>query len=151
MDTGGRAYWAHKLSDLPATIEKLSRDFRNQYVLGYAPEEGSHDGKYRSIRVEIIETIKRMPLNVFWRQGPAVNERASEPSGVSGVPRNRPPPNLFQALPRTRRRPSVPGRPSRRRRIPPPQPPDGIRPTLSSRDCGRIARSPTTNARHCRS
>jgi len=68
-DSGGRAFCAHKLSDLPDVIEKLSRDFRNQYVLGYYPNDQLNGGKYRSIRIEIIETLKRMPLNVFWRRG----------------------------------------------------------------------------------
>ena len=69
-DTGGRALWAHRLKDLPDVIEKLSRDFRNQYVLGYTPNDQSSDGKYRKVRVELIEkTIKHMPLNVFWRGG----------------------------------------------------------------------------------
>ena len=69
MDSGGRAYFAHKMGDLPQTIEKLSRDFRNQYVLGYYPNERPNDGKYRRVRVEILDTIKHMPLNVFWRRG----------------------------------------------------------------------------------
>jgi Ca-activated chloride channel family protein len=68
-DSGGRAFWAHKLENLPETVEKLSREFRNQYVLGYYPKESQKDGKYRRVRVEMIETIKRMPLNVFWRRG----------------------------------------------------------------------------------
>jgi len=69
MDSGGRAFSAHKLESLPQTIDKLSREFRNQYVLGYYPKEASNDGKYRRVRVEMIETIKHIPLNVFWRRG----------------------------------------------------------------------------------
>lgn len=69
LDTGGRAIWAHKLQDLPGIVDKLSRDFRNQYVLGYAPVERPNDGKYHSIRVEIEKTFKQMQLNVFWRRG----------------------------------------------------------------------------------
>jgi Ca-activated chloride channel homolog len=69
MDTGGRAFYAHRMEDLPETIEKLSRDFRNQYVLGYYPDLRPNDGKYRNVRVEILETLKRIPLNVFWRRG----------------------------------------------------------------------------------
>ena len=68
MDSGGRSFYAHNLEALPKTIEKLSREFRNQYVLGYTPNR-SNDGKYRNLRVEITETLKRMPLNVFWRRG----------------------------------------------------------------------------------
>ena len=69
MDSGGRAFWARRLENLPETVAKLSREFRNQYVLGYYPKERQSDGKYRRVRVEMIETIKRMPLNVFWRRG----------------------------------------------------------------------------------
>lgn len=69
MDTGGRTIWAHKLADLPDVVDKLSRDFRNQYVLGYSPVERPNDGKYHSVRVEIVKTIKAMQLNVFWRRG----------------------------------------------------------------------------------
>jgi len=70
MDSGGRAFCVHKLEELPETIEKLSREFRNQYVLGYYPaSERPNDGKYRSVRVEMIESIKRIPLTVFWRRG----------------------------------------------------------------------------------
>ena len=69
MDSGGRAFAVHKLENLPEIVNKLSRDFRNQYVLGYYPKEAQNDGKYRRVRVEMIETIKKMPLNVFWRRG----------------------------------------------------------------------------------
>jgi Ca-activated chloride channel family protein len=69
MDSGGKAYWAHNLDDLPAVVERLSRDFRNQYVLGYAPQDPHNDGKFRSVRVQILKTIEGMPLNVFWRHG----------------------------------------------------------------------------------
>ncbi len=69
MDTGGSAVWAHRVKDLPAAIEKLSRDFRNQYVLGYSPAERQQDGKYHIVRVEIANAIKLMPLHLFWRHG----------------------------------------------------------------------------------
>ena len=69
MDSGGKAYWAHSLDDLPKTVERLSRDFRNQYVLGYEPQDPHNDGKFRQVRVQILKTIEGMPLNVFWRHG----------------------------------------------------------------------------------
>ena len=69
MDTGGSAVWAHRLQDLPDLVEKLSRDFRNQYILGYSPAERQKDGKYHTVRVEIVNAIKLMPLNLFWRHG----------------------------------------------------------------------------------
>jgi VWFA-related protein len=68
-DSGGRAYWAHKLEDLPETVERLNQEFRNQYVLGYSSKNEHKDGKYRKVRVELLESIRRIPLNLFWRRG----------------------------------------------------------------------------------
>lgn len=70
MDSGGRAFFAYKLDDLPHTIDELSSEFRNQYVLGYYPTApNNNDGKYHRVRVEVIKTLTHMPLNVFWRHG----------------------------------------------------------------------------------
>jgi len=69
MDAGGRAIWAHKLADLPKVVDELSRDFRNQYVLGYSPQARQNDGKYHDVRVEIIKTVSLTPLHVYWRRG----------------------------------------------------------------------------------
>jgi hypothetical protein len=38
-------------------------------VLGYSTQNAINDGKYRKVRVELLETIRRMPLHVFWRRG----------------------------------------------------------------------------------
>ena len=69
LDTGGTALWTHRLQDLSDTVDKLIRDFRNQYVLGYSPAERPKDGKYHIVRVEIANAIKLMPLKLFWRHG----------------------------------------------------------------------------------
>jgi len=68
-DTGGRSFWVHKLDDLPNAVARLSRELRSEYVLGYSSSNGQSDGKYRKVRVELVETLRRMPLNVFWRRG----------------------------------------------------------------------------------
>ena len=69
MDTGGRAVWAHNLKELPGLVDKISRDFRNQYVLGYSPAEKINDGKYHTIRVELVKATRLLQMNVFWRRG----------------------------------------------------------------------------------
>jgi VWFA-related protein len=68
-DTGGRAYSAPRLDDLPKAVERLSTEFRNTYVVGYSPKNEQHDGKYRRVRVEILDTLTRLPLHAFWRLG----------------------------------------------------------------------------------
>ena len=68
-ETGGKAFFVHKLEDLPETIERLSSGFRNQYVLGYTSNNQQKDGKYRRVRVELDPATRQIPLNVVWRRG----------------------------------------------------------------------------------
>jgi VWFA-related protein len=67
-ETGGKAYWAHKLTDLPDIIDKLSLDLRSNYVLGYASNRLQNDGKYRKVTVELLRTLLG-PLRISWRRG----------------------------------------------------------------------------------
>jgi Ca-activated chloride channel family protein len=68
-DTGGRAYFAHRLKDLPDIVERLGREFRSEYVLGYYSPQHARDGKYHKIRVELLERSQGRPWNVSWRRG----------------------------------------------------------------------------------
>jgi Ca-activated chloride channel homolog len=67
-ETGGKAYWAHKLSDLPGVIDRLSIEIRSNYVLGYSSNHLQNDGKYRKVTVELLRTLLA-PLRVSWRHG----------------------------------------------------------------------------------
>ena len=66
--TGGRAYWVHKLRDLPATIEKLSAEIRTNYMIGYSSNRLERDGKFRKVRVELLRSILG-PFRISWRHG----------------------------------------------------------------------------------
>jgi Ca-activated chloride channel homolog len=67
--TGGQALWAHSLKDLPDAIERISREFRNQYMIGYSSNNPQNDGKYRKVKVELIESPFHKALHLFWRRG----------------------------------------------------------------------------------
>ncbi len=67
--TGGQAVWAHSLKDLPEAIERISREFRNQYMIGYSSNNPQNDGKYRKVKVELIESPFHKALHLFWRRG----------------------------------------------------------------------------------
>jgi len=68
-ETGGRAYLARKLKDLPETVDRLSNELRNQYVLGYYPTNAENDGKYRKVKVAVVPSSPPRSLNVKWRRG----------------------------------------------------------------------------------
>jgi Ca-activated chloride channel homolog len=49
--TGGEAYFPKKLSEVTAICERIARDIRHQYTIGYVPTNPSRDSTYRAIRV----------------------------------------------------------------------------------------------------
>jgi Ca-activated chloride channel family protein len=68
-DSGGRAFWVHKLKELPDVIDRLSREMRSEYILGYFSTNSNNDGKFRKVRVEVGDSPRRTPLSIHWRGG----------------------------------------------------------------------------------
>jgi len=67
--TGGRAYPARSLNDLPALAAKVGVELRNQYVLGYSPTNSQRDGTYRKVKVTINAPPGLPALQASWRLG----------------------------------------------------------------------------------
>jgi VWFA-related protein len=53
--TGGRQYPVDNVNELPDIAAKIGVELRNQYVLGYSPQNQDHDGKYRKVQVKLIQ------------------------------------------------------------------------------------------------
>jgi len=68
-ETGGRHYPVENLDALPEICARISAEFRSQYLLGYSPESMASDGKYRRVRVEILDALSRVSLHAFWKLG----------------------------------------------------------------------------------
>ena len=67
--TGGRQFAVQNVNELPDIAEKIGIELRNQYVLGYIPENVQKDGKWRRVKVE-IKKIRGMPeLRAYYRHG----------------------------------------------------------------------------------
>ena len=69
IETGGRAYLAHTLKDLPEAVERISTELRNQYTLGYYSSYPRNDGKYRNVKVAVTPPPPLKSLNIQWRHG----------------------------------------------------------------------------------
>jgi Ca-activated chloride channel family protein len=52
--SGGRAYFPEDVDQAKTYMEKIARDLRTQYTIGYVPSDSGHDGSWRSVRVNII-------------------------------------------------------------------------------------------------
>ena len=68
-DTGGGMVVVHHLSELPDAVDKLSFQLRSQYVLGYYPPQGFHDGKFHTLKVLLSQATERIKLHTAWRHG----------------------------------------------------------------------------------
>jgi VWFA-related protein len=66
--TGGRHFSAN-LRDLPDIAAKIGIELRNEYLIGYSPTNGERDGKFRRIKVKVIQPHGLPPLKAFWRHG----------------------------------------------------------------------------------
>jgi Ca-activated chloride channel family protein len=67
--TGGRAYPARSLDDLPALAGKVGIELRNQYVLGYSPTNKERDGTYRKVEVKVATPPGLPAIKAAWRLG----------------------------------------------------------------------------------
>ncbi len=67
--TGGRQYPVDNLNELPDIAAKIGVELRNQYVIGYSPQNQERDGKYRRVQVKLIQPRGMPPLRPFWKQG----------------------------------------------------------------------------------
>jgi Ca-activated chloride channel family protein len=67
--TGGRAFTIDNPNDLADVSTKIGIELRNQYVLGYRPKNGAHDGKWRKIKVKLLPPKGLPPLRVYARTG----------------------------------------------------------------------------------
>jgi VWFA-related protein len=80
--TGGETFIPEKLSEVPAICERIARDIRHQYTIGYVPNHPAHDGSYRAIRV-VAHTKGQGKLSVRTRTGYIAGSKAGP--GEQGV------------------------------------------------------------------
>jgi VWFA-related protein len=70
--SGGRAYFPQNVDEAHTVMERVARDLREQYTLGYFPNHPNLDGAWRSVRVEIMPPPgfpPRAKLNAIYRHG----------------------------------------------------------------------------------
>jgi Ca-activated chloride channel homolog len=67
--TGGRHFPVDNLNELPDVAAKIGIELRNQYVLGYTPQNTAKDGKYRRVQVKLKQPRGLPPLKAFFRLG----------------------------------------------------------------------------------
>ena len=65
-ETGGRALFPYSEGKLSQAFEQINKELRSQYSLTYVPINKSRDGKYRRIRVRVLDSKN---LKIRYRKG----------------------------------------------------------------------------------
>lgn len=70
--SGGRAFFPENVEQAQSVMERVARDLREQYTLGYFPTNPNREGGWRSVRVDITPPHGFPPkgkLNANYRRG----------------------------------------------------------------------------------
>ena len=79
--TGGEAFFPRELGEVTDICERIAREIRNQYTIGYVPAAGPRIGAYRTIRV-VARAADRSRLVVRTRTSYIPGGEAPDQGGV---------------------------------------------------------------------
>jgi Ca-activated chloride channel family protein len=68
-ETGGMAFLPRFYGEFPSIFQNIQQSLRNQYVIGYEPTNKTRDGKFRKIKVELVNPATNEPLPVKDEKG----------------------------------------------------------------------------------
>ncbi|HEY7333950.1 MAG TPA: VWA domain-containing protein [Bryobacteraceae bacterium] len=79
-ESGGMAFFPHFYGEFPGIFQNISQALRSQYVLTYTPSNQTRDGKFRKIKVELVNPENNQPLRVVdEKQKPVKYEVRAKP------------------------------------------------------------------------
>lgn len=82
-ETGGMAFFPRFYGEFPSIFRSISEALRNQYVLTYTPSNQVRDGKFRKIKVELIDPVTNQPLRVVDEKGKPIKYEIISKSGYT--------------------------------------------------------------------
>jgi Ca-activated chloride channel family protein len=67
--SGGRMISVRNRAEILSAVRRISRELRDQYVLGYYPSRPERDGKWHKVKVTLTGISNPRELRVFSRKG----------------------------------------------------------------------------------
>jgi Ca-activated chloride channel homolog len=71
-ESGGQAFFPRFYGEFPSIFAQISQALRNQYSLTYHPSNQAKDGKYRKIKVDLVNPATNEPLRITDQKGKPV-------------------------------------------------------------------------------
>lgn len=82
-ESGGMAFFPRFYGEFPGIFQAISQAMRNQYVLSYTPSNQEHDGKFRKIKVELVNPATDEPLRIVDEKGKPVKYQIQAKGGYT--------------------------------------------------------------------
>jgi Ca-activated chloride channel family protein len=82
-ETGGESFFPRFGGEYPSVFQGISEALRNQYSLAYHPSNIAKDGKYRRIKVELINGDSGEPLRITNEKGKPIKYQVIAKNGYN--------------------------------------------------------------------
>jgi VWFA-related protein len=68
-ESGGRHYPVADVNDLPEIATRIGNELRNEYLVGYAAPQETRDGRFRRVKLSVVNCAEPAPLRIQYRHG----------------------------------------------------------------------------------
>jgi VWFA-related protein len=82
-ETGGMSFFPRFEGEMPGIFRAISDSLRNQYLLTYHPTNAARDGKYRRIKVDLVNPATGEPLRIVDEKGKAIKYQIIAKAGYT--------------------------------------------------------------------
>jgi Ca-activated chloride channel family protein len=82
-ETGGMAFFPRFYGEFPQIFNEISQSMRNQYSLGYQPTNGARDGKFRKLKIDLVNPATNEPLKVTDEKGKPIKYQILAKAGYT--------------------------------------------------------------------
>ena len=82
-ESGGMAFFPRFYAEMPDIFRTVSEAMRNQYVLTYSPSNQARDGKFRKIKVELVNPETNEPLPIKDEKGKPIKYKIVAKTGYN--------------------------------------------------------------------
>jgi len=82
-ESGGVAFFPRFYGEFPSIFQQISTSLRNQYRVTYDPSNAAHDGKFRKIKVQLIDPQTNKELRIVDQKGKNVKYQVLAKAGYN--------------------------------------------------------------------
>jgi VWFA-related protein len=82
-ETGGQSFFPRFYGEFPGIFRAIHEAMRNQYSITYNPSNQARDGKFRKIKVELVDPKTNQPLRIVDEKGKPIKYQILAKSGYT--------------------------------------------------------------------